>query len=114
MEKVEIVNSNTMQDIEGFSFKINHYRNYDKKHILKNGGYTVLSFVKNGIPFSVTARCSASETYDKKKGIYQCFLKYCKRHLKGELTHVDKDMVGTYVVYVDQTVPSQVSYKGEF
>jgi hypothetical protein len=100
METVEIVETQGFTNLEEFQFKINHYRNYDKKRILKNGGYTVLTFVKNGLPFSVTSRCSASETYDKKKGIYLCFEKYVSKFLNKKITNIDKDMIGTYVVYV--------------
>ncbi len=60
-------------------FKISHFRNYTNKQILKNGGYTCLSMVEDGKPFSIVSRCSARETYNRKKGVQECIRKYLQR-----------------------------------
>jgi len=114
MQKVEIVDNMTMLNIEELDFKINHYRNFDKKKIIKNGGYTVISFVRNGLPFSITARCSASDTYDKRKGLFQCFSKYCDKFLGRAVFNVSRDFSGTYVVYVGSPKTSETVSRGEF
>jgi hypothetical protein len=100
MEKAEIIEMSHFSTLEQFEFKINHFRNYDKKKILNHGGYTVITFVRNGKPYSMVSRCSANDAYEKDIGIYECFKRYAKRVYNRRLFMVDKDVTGTYMVFL--------------
>jgi len=97
---IEITDGFTMKPVDAFMFKVAHYRLYDKKKILKNGGYTTITFVNDDMPFVMTARCSANETYSRKKGIFECIRKYCIKVHKKELVYLGKDPTGQYNAYV--------------
>ena len=97
---IEITDGFTMEPVDTFEFKVAHFRLYDKKKILKNGGYTTITFVNEGLPFVMTARCSANETYSRKKGIFECIRKYCNKIHNKELLYLGKDPTGGYNAYV--------------
>lgn len=69
-------------------FKISHFRNYTSKQIIKNGGYTCLSMVEDGKPFSIVSRCSAKETFNRKRGVDECLRKYLQRTYGNSETEV--------------------------
>lgn len=81
-------------------FKISHFRNYTNKQILKNGGYTCLSMVEDGKPFSIVSRCSAKETYNRKKGVQECIRKYLQRTYGTEvMLSMDRKNPRHYIVH---------------
>ena len=115
VEFIELSNEYSIEGVapkpRGFvTFKVSHFRCYDKKSIMKNGGNTVLSFILDNAPAMVVSRCSANETYSRKKGIETCIHKYVKRIFntdvisitKGPNAHGSKD---SYVVEIHPRHP---------
>lgn len=94
------INGSNSDTIE---FKISHFRNYTNKQILKNGGYTCLSMVEDGKPFSIVSRCSVKETYNRKKGVNECIRKYLQRtygNYNSEVTFdINRKDPRNYVIY---------------
>jgi len=91
------------ENLSTIEFKISHFRNYTNKQILKNGGYTCLSMVEDGKPFSIVSRCSARETYNRKKGVQECIRKYLQRTYGSNgaevLLTIDRKNPRHYIVY---------------
>jgi hypothetical protein len=101
--KADILKIQDSVVLETIEFKIQHFRHYNNKVNLPNGGYTCLSMVENNKPFSVVARCSHNQAFSRKHGVYECLKKYIQRFHADDnsdvLVSLDRTNPRHYAVY---------------